>query len=208
MINHADGLAVCGEAETVQAALEQIESLKPDLAVVDITLKGNNGIELLKSIKAEFPDLPTLVLSMHDESIYAERALRAGARGYVMKQEASDHVMTAIRKVLDGDLYVSAAMSARMLRGLIEGPGTTTASVVRHLSNRELEVLQLIGTGNGTRQIAESLHLSVKTIETHRAHLKRKLKLQTGPELVRFAVEWINEKNAQPATDEGLHTRQ
>ena len=193
MLEHESDLMVCGEAGTVREALQSIERLKPDLAVVDISLKGANGIELLKSAKALFPMLPTIVLSMHDESLYAERALRAGARGYVMKQEASDQVISAIRTALAGDLYVSSSMNKRMLRRMVLGTEASDTSPVWNLSDRELEVLQLIGCGHGTRQIAEELHLSVKTIETHRAHIKDKLDLKTGPELTRFAVEWVNE---------------
>lgn len=192
MINHEADLEVCGEAESAREALVNIGKLKPDLALVDITLKGTNGIELLKSIKAQYSKLPVLVLSMHDESLYAERALRAGARGYVMKQEPPEQVMGAIRRVLQGELYLSPSMGTQMIGKLVGTPSGST-SPVDVLSDRELEVLQFIGQGHGTRQIAGELNLSVKTIESHRAHIKEKLNIKTAPEIVRFAVQWVND---------------
>jgi DNA-binding NarL/FixJ family response regulator len=194
LLNQQPDLVVCGESETAHEALDQIGKVHPDLVVVDITLRGTNGIELMKSIRAQFPKMPVLMLSMHDESLYAERALRAGARGYVMKQEASDQVMTAIRKVLAGEIYVSPTMASQMIHKLVESPNSASTSPIHRLSDRELEVLQLIGQGHGTRQIAEELHLSVKTIESHRAHIKEKLNFKTAPEMVRFAVRWVNEQ--------------
>lgn len=195
LINREPDLVVCGEAETTRDALAAIERNPPDLAIVDVSLKGTNGIELMKSIKAQSPDVPVLVISMHDESLYAERALRAGARGYVMKEVAGDEVMTALRKVLQGEIYVSPTIGSQMIRKLVEGR-EAGGSVVESLSDRELEVLQLMGRGNGTRQIAELLNLSVKTIESHRAHIKEKLNFKTAPEMVRFAVEWVNRESA------------
>lgn len=195
LINNDPGLEVCGEADSARDAISKLEKLQPDLALVDITLKGTNGIELLKSLKAQHPKLPVLVLSMHDESLYAERALRAGARGYVMKQEPPEQVMGAMRKVLGGELYLSPAMGTQMIGKLVGAPAGS-ASPVDALSDRELEVLQLIGQGHGTRQIAEELHLSVKTIESHRAHIKEKLNLASAPELVRFAVQWMGEQTS------------
>lgn len=194
LINRETDLVVCGEAESTRDAMSVIGRNPPDLAIVDITLKGTNGIELMKSIKAQVPDVPVLVISMHDESLYAERALRAGARGYVMKEVAGDQVMTAIRKVLGGEIYVSPTIGSQMIRKLVEG-GEGGGSTVASLSDRELEVLQLIGRGQGTRQIAEQLSLSVKTIESHRAHIKEKLNIKTAPEMVRFAVEWVNQES-------------
>jgi DNA-binding NarL/FixJ family response regulator len=194
VINHEADLVVCGEAETSHEALEAIQALKPDLVILDITLKGINGIELMKLIKLASPATRALVLSMHDESLYAERALRAGARGYVMKQEASSQVVTAIRKVLNGELYISPTMGSQMIRKVVEGASGTSRSAVETLSNRELEVLQLMGRGNGTRQIAAELKLSIKTIESHRAHIKEKLDFRTAPQMVRFAVEWVNKQ--------------
>jgi DNA-binding NarL/FixJ family response regulator len=193
LINREEDLQVCAEAETAQQALETVQRIQPDLAIVDITLKGTNGIELLKSLRVMAPKLPVLVLSMHDEGLYAERALRAGARGYVMKQEPPEQVILAIRHVIAGELHLSSAMSNQMIHKLIEGgPHEKNRSPIDRLSDRELEVLQLIGRGRGTRQIAEELHLSVKTIESHRAHIKEKLNLSTAPEMVRFAVQWVS----------------
>lgn len=194
LLSREPDLEVCAEAGTANNALATIERNPPDLAIVDINLKGANGLELIKSIKAQSPKLPVLVVSMHEESLYAERALRAGAMGYVMKEVAADQVMTAIRKVLRGELYVSPTVSSQMIRRLVEGP-ESGGSPVDSLSDRELEVLQLIGQGNGTRQIAELLHLSVKTIETHRAHIKEKLNLKTATEIVCFASDWVNRES-------------
>jgi DNA-binding NarL/FixJ family response regulator len=200
LINHENDIEVCGEAETMQQALAAMETLNPDLAIVDITLKGANGIELIKSAKIQHPKIPLLVLSMHDESLYAERALRAGARGYVMKQAAPEQVMNAIRRVISGELYVSPVMGDRMIQKLVGGPEAGNGSPVHNLSDRELEVLALIGQGHGTRQIAEELHLSVKTVESHRAHIKEKLNLKTAPEMVRFAVQWVSEQGQAAAS--------
>jgi DNA-binding NarL/FixJ family response regulator len=158
-------------------------------------LRGANGIELLKSIKAEHPKLPLLVLSMHDESLYALRSLRAGARGYIMKQEALDRVMSAIRQVLHGELYVSPSMSGRMIEEFVQGAGNQSGSTIADkLTDRELEILQLIGQGHGVQQIARELNLSAKTVETHRAHIKEKLNFQTARELARFAVQWVDQQ--------------
>ena len=190
MINQARDLAVCGTAEDLHGALDAIDGLKPDLVVVDISLRGSNGIELLKNIKVRFPKLQVLVLSMHDESLYAVRALRAGAGGYIMKQEATENVLTAIRQVLSGEIYLSNQMEKRMMHQLIGGRTARTGSPIEDLSDRELEVFGLIGQGRGTRQIAEELHLSVKTIESHRAHIKEKLNLKSAAELVQHAIQW------------------
>jgi DNA-binding NarL/FixJ family response regulator len=197
LINHQPGLITCGEAETMQDALSAIEDYKPDLVITDVSLKGNNGLELIKSLRFQYPDLPTLVVSMHEESLYAERALRAGARGYVMKQEASEKVIAAIEAVLGGALYLSDTMNAALIRKFVKGPApAANASPVSKLSDRELEILHLIGRGIGTRQIAEELHLSMKTVESHRANIKEKLGIKAAPELVRFAVEWTSQDPA------------
>jgi DNA-binding NarL/FixJ family response regulator len=196
MIGREPDLTVVAGAESAARALEIVSTTPLDLAVIDITLTGANGIELIKNIRAQNASLPVLVLSMHDESLYAERALRAGAQGYVMKQEATSKLMIAIRRILDGQIYLSDAMNDRMVRKMIGGRADADSTDVDLLSDRELEVLQLIGRGRGTRQIAEHLHLSVKTIESHRAHIKEKLKLSTAPELVRFAVDWVNQQVA------------
>jgi DNA-binding NarL/FixJ family response regulator len=193
LLNGEPDLEVCGEADNAPAALEGIRHLAPDLVTIDISLRGANGIELLKAVRAEFSRLPLLVLSMHDESLYALRALRAGARGYVMKQEALDRVMAAIRQVLRGDLYVSPSMSGRMIEEFVQG-AAGTSSIADKLTDRELEVLQLIGQGHGVQQIAHELNLSAKTVETHRAHIKEKLNFQTARELARFAVQWVDQQ--------------
>jgi DNA-binding NarL/FixJ family response regulator len=192
LINHEKDLTVCGQAEDAQQAMAAIRSVKPDVVVVDISLKEKNGIELMKDIKAQYPNMPVLVLSMHDESLYAERALRAGARGYIMKQEATEKVVTGIRTVLSGQVYVSDKMAAKMVYKLVGGGATAGASPVESLSDRELEVFNLIGHGLGTRQIAEKLYLSIKTIETYRAHIKEKLNLVSAGELLQYAIQWVN----------------
>ena len=193
LINAEPDLEVCAEADNAPAALEAIRNRAPDLVTIDISLRGANGIELLKSIKAEHPKLPLLVLSMHDESLYALRALRAGARGYIMKQEALDRVMSAIRQVLRGELYVSPSMSGRMIEEFVQG-NSGGSSIADKLTDRELEILQLIGQGHGVQQIAHELNLSAKTVETHRAHIKEKLNFQTARELARFAVQWVDQQ--------------
>jgi DNA-binding NarL/FixJ family response regulator len=190
LIDHQKDLMVCGTAEEVHQALDQIAALGPDLVVVDISLKSSNGIELLKDIKVRHPKLPVLMLSMHDETLYAVRALRAGASGYIMKQEATDNVLTAIRQVLAGEIYLSERMEKKMMQQLVGGRSARTGSPLEDLSDRELEVFNLIGQGHGTRQIAEELHLSIKTIESHRAHIKEKLKLKNATELVQHAIQW------------------
>ncbi len=190
LINHEDDLEVCGDAEDSYEAIKVIRELKPDLAIVDISLKQTSGIELLKDIKVQFPDLSVLVLSMHDEALFAERALRAGAKGYIMKQQATDNVITAIRKILDGQIYISEEMSSKMLGKLVGGKPKVGTSAIDRLSDRELEVFLLIGHGYGTRQIADQLHLSVKTIETYRSHIKEKLNLSNAAELLQYAIQW------------------
>lgn len=191
MIDNEPDMAVCGEAEGSEDALEKMKKLEPDLAVVDVSLRGTSGIDLVKTLRALRPEMPVLVLSMHDESLYAERALRAGARGYVMKQAQPDHVMDAMRRVLAGDIYLSPEASHRLLHTVMAGrdKGTGTSSI-ELLSDRELQVFELLGKGRGTAQVAKELKVSIKTIEAHRAHIKTKLNLRTAPELVRAAVEW------------------
>lgn len=191
LIDQEADLVVCGQADSAPAALQLIQRLKPDLAVVDITLKTTSGIELMKNVKALLPDLPVLIMSMHDESLYAERALRAGAKGYVMKHEASDRILTAIRNVLAGDLYLSEKMKEKMLHRLVRSRKNEVVFTIDTLSDREMEVFQLIGNGFGTRQIADKLNLSVKTIDSYREHLKLKLRLEKGSDLVRHAIQWV-----------------
>ncbi len=191
LINNEPDLCICAEAEGGPEAITALEAGKCEMGLIDLSIKGGNGIDLVKSIVAMWPKFPTLVLSMHDEAIYAERALRAGARGYVMKQEATEKMMDAIRAVMRGEIYLSSKMNTHILSRVVEGASGEKMSVIDRLSDRELEVLTLIGHGLGTRLIAEYLHLSVKTVESHRAHLKEKLNIATAPELVRFGVEWV-----------------
>lgn len=184
-------LSVCGEAGSAEEALDVAAKTRPDLAVVDISLGGANGVELIKNLKALQPALGILVLSMHDETHYAERALRAGAGGYVMKREARDRILEGIRGVLAGDIYVSENMKKSMLYQHLHGGGGDGASPISRLSDRELEVLTLLGRGLSSKDIAERLHLSQKTVDSHRTHLKDKLALKSASELVKFAFEWI-----------------
>jgi len=191
LINQEPDLTVCGEAENAEAALELLKKVKPDLAIVDISLRGIDGIELTRLIRARFENIPVLVVSMHDESLFAERALRAGARGYIMKQEAIEKMMEAIHKVLRGELYVSDRVSANIVKRFVDGKAEGVSSPEELLSDREMEVFQLIGQGFGTRQIADQLHVSVKTVETYRANIKVKLNLKNATELMKHAVHWI-----------------
>ena len=194
LLDSQDDLEVRGEAENSLGALEAIRRRPVDLAIVDIGLRGSaNGIELMKSIKAERPELPVLIVSMYDEALYAERALRAGARGYVMKREALDCVLGAIRDVLDGEIFISPAMSKRMIFDHIHGSGEARTAVER-LSDRELEVFQLIGEGRDMHEIAKVLHLSKKTVEAHRANIKEKLAVPSAREVVRYASQWVNQQ--------------
>lgn len=192
LIDQEQDLEVCGQAEDAHEAMQAIHTLDPDLVIVDISLKDTSGMELIKDLKVQYPDLPVLTLSMHDEAVYGERALRAGARGYIMKQEATEKVVTAIRRVLAGELYVSDGMAAKMVSKIVGGGTRRTGSPVDCLSDRELEVFRLIGEGFSTREMAEKLHLSVKTIETYRAHIKDKLGFEDANELLRSAIQWVN----------------
>jgi DNA-binding NarL/FixJ family response regulator len=190
LINREPDMIVCGAAEEAQSALRAIPTLQPDVLVVDISLNGPDGLELVKTVRTRDANMPILVLSMHDESIYAERALRAGANGYIMKQEATEKVLIAIRRIMRGDVYLSDRVSSKMLQQYVRGSTTARHSPVADLSDRELEVFRLVGEGHGTRQIAEDLHLSVKTVETYQAHIKEKLSLRNARELVQHAIEW------------------
>jgi DNA-binding NarL/FixJ family response regulator len=190
LINAEPDLVVCGEAETAADALKAVAAQQPDVVIIDLSLKGTSGLELIKDVKVRHPRLPMLVLSMSDENIYAERALRAGARGYMMKEEATDKVLVAIRRVLTGQVYLSDPMAAKMLHQFVAGdPGAN--SPVDRLSDRELEVFELIGRGLGTSEIARNLHLSPKTIETYRAHIKEKMGLETAQELFQHAIQYV-----------------
>jgi len=191
LINSEPDLTVVGEADNAQRALEMIDSHKPDLLIVDISLPGIDGIELIKTVKLSHRDLPSLVVSMHDESLFAERALRAGARGYIMKQEALEKLLVAIRRVLAGEIFVSDRIATSILEKMVSSENKTASSPIGLLSNRELTVFRMIGQGYKTSQIAEKLHLSVKTIESYRAHIKEKLKLADGTDLLKYAIQWV-----------------
>jgi DNA-binding NarL/FixJ family response regulator len=190
LLNQEDDLIVCGEADGAVQALEAIKTLKPELAVVDITLPRRSGLVLLKDIRLWAPDVYVIVLSMHDEALYAERVLHAGGHGYIMKTEGGDKLLHAIRKVLGGETYVSDGVSRRIIdtfAGRRKESGNTTLG---HLTDREFEVFQLIGQGLPTAEIGQRLHLSPKTVDSHRLHIKEKLQLHSLPELMRYAVRW------------------
>jgi DNA-binding NarL/FixJ family response regulator len=188
LINDQPDLAVCGEAEGPPGALEGIGRTKPDLVLLDLSLAGGDGMDLCRQLQERFTGLPILIVSMHDESLYAERCLRAGAMGYVMKQEPPEKVMAAMRRVLSGDIYLSEAMSAKLLRNLA-GARNADTSPLERLSDRELEIFHLIGKGHSVRAIAEQLFLSPKTVEAHKEHIKQKLNLKTSNELLQYAIE-------------------
>jgi DNA-binding NarL/FixJ family response regulator len=194
LIRAEPGLDVCGEAGSAREGLELAGRLKPDLVVIDLTLPDKNGLELLKDIQAQHPGTLCLVLSMHDEAMYGERALRAGARGYIMKEAAADHLINAARKVLSGGIYVSDSMASRMLEQVTGQRARSAASGVETLSDRELEVLEMIGRGVATKNIAERLCISARTVEAHRAHIKEKLGVGDGAALVRYAVQWVESR--------------
>jgi DNA-binding NarL/FixJ family response regulator len=190
LINTQPDLAVCGEAETGPEALNAILSLKPNIAIIDISLKDSSGIELIKDLKQSLPGLVILVLSMHEESHYAERALRAGAEGYIIKRETTRKVITAIRQVLSGETYLSNEIATTLATQYVTGKRRSADSPVGQLSDRELEVFELLGQGRGTRQIAEALRVSVKTVQAYCARIKEKLNLGSATELLREAVRW------------------
>lgn len=190
LIDNEPDLKVVAEADTGGQGLDIVVAQKLDLALLDISLPDKNGLELIKDVRAVKPELPILIVSMHDETLYAERVLRAGARGYIMKQEGGKKLLQAIRQVLAGQIYVSEKMSARILETFSGRRPEETASPVARLSDREFEVFQLIGQGKGTKEIAQHLNLSVKTVEVHRANIKEKLSLITATDLVRYAVRW------------------
>jgi DNA-binding NarL/FixJ family response regulator len=190
LITAESDLAICGEANNAEIALDLINTVKPDLVLVDISLPGKNGLELIKDFQALQPGLAVLVISMHDESLFAERVLRAGGRGYIMKQEGGKKLMQAIRQVLEGKIYVSEKMSSNILETFSGRRAGAESSPLEKLTDREFEIFQLISQGKSTRDIAEKLHLSVKTVDVHRANVKAKLKLTSASDLVRFAARW------------------
>ena len=194
LIEQESDLLVVAEAANRVEALNAVRGQRLDLVIMDISLEGGDGIEVTKAVRAEYEKLPILVVSMHDEMIYAQRALRAGANGYIMKQAVADHIVKAVRQVLDGVIYVSDLVRQKVLRDITENRDDVHTSPVERLSDRELEVFRLIGEGRSTREIAESLNLSIKTIETYRAHIKEKLSLKNASELTRSAVSWVEEE--------------
>ncbi len=198
-INAEPDLEVCGRVHDGHSALDAIEKLRPHIAVVDIALGAGSGVELIKDIKVRYPHLPALVLSMHDEELYAERSLHAGAKGYVMKQEETAVLLRAIRQVLRGQLYLSEKVKdgiVKRLGGIV--PDGQVISLIKQLSDRELEVFQSIGDGFATHEIADRLHISMKTVASHRENIKRKLNLSDGEQLARFAINWLRYRDAEP----------
>ena len=193
-IQRAPELEVCGQAESAAEALSLVTKLKPDLVLTDISLTGRNGLELIKDLRALEPELPALVLSMHEESLYAGRALRAGARGYVMKRAGGDRVVEAIREVLQGRIAVSPEMATHLLEEYSGRRSRAGRTTLPNLTDREFEVFQLLGEAKSNREIADQLHLSPKTVETHRMNLMRKLKLKSAAELLRFALQYVEKE--------------
>jgi DNA-binding NarL/FixJ family response regulator len=190
LINQQPDLEVCGDADSAPKALQIIGAVQPEIAIVDISMEGGSGIELIKNIRATYPNVVVIVLSMHDEAIYAERSLRAGARGYIMKREATKRVLEAIRCVLGGKLYMSDKLAMMMAEKFVDGRPKKEGSVIEKLSDRELEVFQLLGRGYNTRQIADELHVSFKTVQSFCARIKEKLNFSNAAELLREAVRW------------------
>jgi DNA-binding NarL/FixJ family response regulator len=189
-INRQQDLTVCGEAENATEALQFVERSRPDLVIVDLTLPGKSGLELIRDFRALYPELALLVVSMHDESLYASRILRAGARGYVMKHESPQKLLQAIRQVLAGGIYVSEKMSAQILETYSGQRVRLSHSPIEQLSDREFEVFHLVGQGRNNQEIAAQLHLSLKTVAVHQANIRRKLNLGSSSDLIRFAVRW------------------
>jgi len=196
LINRDLGMSICGEVDNIRDAMRLILETKPDIAIVDITLHGSSGLELLKDIKAQGLDLNVLVLSMHDEELYAERALRAGAKGYITKNEASSEVVEAIRCVMNGDVYASRQMTAKLLERMTQKRGGSELAGMETLADRELEVFQMLGRGKSTREIAQTLNLGESTVETYRARIKEKLQLRSAAELYLRAGQWVRDHGA------------
>jgi DNA-binding NarL/FixJ family response regulator len=191
LINQQSDLITCGEADNTSSAIASIASTKPDIAIIDLALKQSMGIELLKDLKVQYPSLPVLVLSLYEESLYTERVLRAGAKGYIMKDAPGEEILQAIRRVLNGRIYLSQEMGTKLLTPMVSGGQDVSQSPIDRLSDRELEVFQLLGKAYETRQIAETLHVSIKTVESYREHIKVKLNLENSTQLIRKAVEWV-----------------
>lgn len=202
IINQQPGMEVCGEAGNPAEALAALPNCVPDLVVTDITMPGRSGLEFIKDVLALHPQLTILVISMHDEAVYAERVLRAGARGYVMKEAGAEKLLAAIRQVLDGQVYVSEKMSARLLDAMTRQQARGSRSPISKLSDREFEVFQLIGRGRNTRDIAAQLRLSPKTVDVHRSHIRDKLELKDATALIRYAVRWVESQGASAPDQE------
>lgn len=196
LIDRDLGMSICGEADNIRDAMQLILETKPDIAIVDITLHGSSGLELLKDIKAQGLDINVLVLSMHDEELYAERALRAGAKGYITKNEASTEVIEAIRCVMKGDVYASRHMTAKLLERMTQKRNNSELAGMETLADRELEVFQMLGRGKSTREIAQTLSLGESTVETYRARIKEKLQLRSAAELYLRAGQWVRDHGA------------
>lgn len=197
LLTREPDLIVCGEAEDAPTAVARIGQTNPSLIIMDISLKQSHGLELLKDLQAIHPGIAVLVLSMHDESLYAERALRAGAMGYITKQEATKNILSAVRKILAGEVYLSARMSERLMRKMVGGRAATSKSSVESLTDRELEVFQMIGRGFGTRRIADELRIGIKTVESYRARIKEKLRLTESDQLLQHAIQWLQDHPGQ-----------
>jgi len=198
LINAQPDLVVCGEAGNPAAAFQSLAKIKPELVLSDLTMPGRSGLEFIKDLKAALPDLIVLVVSMHDEVVFAERALRAGARGYIMKEAGGENLLAAIRQVLSGEVYVSPRMSSQILNNLSTRRPRGSTSPIEQLTDREFEVFQLIGQGKSTRDLAEQLHLSSKTVDVHRSHIKEKLGLKDATALIRHAVRWVETQTVEP----------
>ena len=206
LITRETDLCCCGETDTVEATQTAVATLKPDLLVLDLRLKDGDGLELIKTLKARFPKLAILVVSQHDETLYAERALRAGARGYVMKEEAAEEVRLAVRTLLKGDLFVSRKMSVLALHKLLNNTAESRGNYIERLTDRELQVFQLLGAGKGTSDIADELNLSPKTIETHRENIKHKLGLRNAADLLCHAVHWVHSRSGSDPRSGAKHS--
>ena len=196
LVNLEAGLTVCGEANDAAQAMQAVEKLHPDLVLLDMSLPGKGGLELLKDIRAIAPQTPVLIISMHDETLYAERVIKAGGRGYIMKQEGPEKIVQAVRKVLSGGISVSERIAAQILDAMSGGKSgkSGTSSSVSTLTDREFEVYRLLGQGKEPHEIARTLHLSIKTVDTHRAHIRQKLGLRNGTELIHHATRWTAEQ--------------
>jgi DNA-binding NarL/FixJ family response regulator len=193
LIDSKNGFVVCGEAGSATEAMALMHELKPHLVIVDIGLPGASGIELTKTIRAEFPNIPVLILSMHEEGLYASRALRAGAVGYIVKQDAIDNIATALQQTLAGQRYLSPGIAKQLQADGSEGQPRSSHDLITRLTDRELEIFELIGKGRDVREMAQALNVSPKTVETHRTNIREKLKLKNSREVARVALQWISE---------------